>query len=176
VGPDGLVGAFEPFPPAFIELEWHIRTNACLNVKALPVAISDAEGEALFTPGSSPSTGSLSATCAASAIQKDSISVTTRELDSVLEEMGIKRLKVLKIDVEGAEGKALLGAPKSIKHFKPHFVVDLHTPEQDVFVARLLTSHGYRLSRLSGPPILHIDNGWPDPSGVWGSIFATPTL
>jgi FkbM family methyltransferase len=174
VGPDGLVVAIEPFPPAFSELEWHIRTNACLNVKVFPVAISDADGEALFTPGSSPSTGGLSTVCSSPAIPEDSISVTTRELDSVLEEIGIKRLKLIKIDVEGAEGKVLLGAKMTIQRFKPYFVVDLHTPEQDVFVARLLTSQGYRLSRLSGPPILHTDNGWPDSSGVWGSILATP--
>ena len=176
VGPDSLVIAIEPFPPAFAELEWHIRTNACLNVRALPVAISDADGEALFAPGSSASTGSLSAVYSAQAILRDSISVTTRELDSLIDEIGIKRLKLIKIDVEGAEGRVLSGAQHTMEHFRPYFVIDLHTPEQDVLVARLLTSQGYKLSRLYGPPILHTHNSWPDPSGVWGSILATPTL
>jgi len=63
-----------------------------------------------------------------------------------------------------------------IERYHPYFVIDLHTPEQDVSVASLLTPAGYRLSRLSGPPIQRTDTGWPDPDGVWGSILATPAL
>jgi len=88
----------------------------------------------------------------------------------------IKRLRLIKIDVEGAGGKVLSGAQKTIKDFKPYFVIDLHTPEQDIFVGQLLTSAGYKLSRLARPPILHTDRGWPDPTGVWGSILASPIL
>jgi len=90
--------------------------------------------------------------------------------------MGVKRLNLVKIDVKGAEGKVLLGAQKTIEVCKPYFVIDLHTPEQDIFVAQLLISQGYKLSRLSGPPILCIESGWPDPAGVWGAILAVPRI
>ncbi len=40
--------------------------------------------------------------------------------------------------------------------------------------ARLLSFWGYEICRLSGPPILRTDVGWPDPAGVWGSILAAP--
>src|SRR5918996_2262506 len=59
VGPEGLVVALEPFPPAFAALEWHIRANNCRNVRSIPDAISDAGGKALFSPGESACTGSL---------------------------------------------------------------------------------------------------------------------
>lgn len=173
-GRDGSVIVMEPFPPAFTELEWHIRANACQNVKALQVAIGDVDSDALFCPGSSASTGSLSAVCSAPSISRDAISVTVRTLDSVIEELGIETLKLVKVDVEGAEGSVLLGSQRIIERYRPYFVIDLHTPEQDLFVAKWLTDRGYRLERLSGPPILRTDRGWPDPAGVWGSIVASP--
>jgi FkbM family methyltransferase len=176
VGQNGLVVSIEPFPTNFAELEWHIQINDCRNVKALPIAISNADEEELFVPGGSPSTGSLASISSGSSIQGDPILVTAHKLDSVVKELGIERLKLVKIDVEGAEGKVLLGAQKTIESLRPYFVIDLHTPEQDVFVAQLLTSHKYKLQRLSGPPILRTDVGWPDPKGVWGSILGIPSM
>jgi Methyltransferase FkbM domain len=102
--------------------------------------------------------------------------VITRTLDSVIEELGIAHMKIVKIDVEGAEGKVLSGAKRVVERYSPFFIIDLHTPEQDVFVAHLLTSWGYTLSRLSGPAILRTDTGWRDPVGVWGTIVAAPPL
>jgi hypothetical protein len=68
----------------------------------------------------------------------------------------------------------LRGAERVAAQSRPIFVIDLHTPEQDTAVARWLTDRGYRLERLSGPPILRSDKGWPEPTGVWGSILAMP--
>jgi len=176
VGHNGVVVAIEPFPPACTELRWHIQANTCTNVHVLTVAMSDIAGEALFTPGSSASTGSLSVVSTASVMPKDQLAVRTQTLDSIIEELGIARLKLVKIDVEGAEGKVLSGAKRVVERYHPYFVIDLHTPEQDVFVAHLLTSLGYSLSRLAGPAILRTDTGWPDPAGVWGTIVAAPPL
>jgi FkbM family methyltransferase len=173
-GREGFVFAVEPFPTAFTELEWHIHANDCLNVKTISDAISNEDGKALFTLGDSAYTGSLSTVKPDSLAQNKQIPVMTRKLDSLIEEFGIKRLKLVKIDVEGAESKVLFGATKTIEQFNPYFVVDLHTPEQDISVARFLVSCGYKLSRLSGPPISRTDSGWPDTNGVWGTILASP--
>jgi hypothetical protein len=83
-------------------------------------------------------------------------------------------VKLVKIDVEGAESMVLSGARALMRELRPYFVVELHAPEQDVAVAAELSGSGYRVSRISGPPILRTDVGWPDPAGVWGSILATP--
>jgi FkbM family methyltransferase len=176
VGSDGCVIAVEPFPPAFAELEWHLLANNCSNVKAVSVAIGDASGQASFAPGESASTGSLLEYAPNSLSPKEKIAVSIRELDSIVEDFEIGKLKLVKIDVEGAETKVLSGSRKTMERYHPYFVIDLHTPEQDVSVASLLTSAGYRLSRLSGPPIQRTDTGWPDPDGVWGSILASPAI
>lgn len=174
VGKKGLVIALEPFPPAFDELQWHIQANGCLNVRALPFALGEANGEALFSVGESAYTGRLSTARAQGLASRAEIPVVVRTLDSVAQELGIDRLKLVKIDVEGAEGKVLSGADRVMEQWKPHFVIDLHTPAQDVEVARQLTQRGYHLRRLGGPPILRTNTGWPDREGVWGSIEGIP--
>jgi FkbM family methyltransferase len=177
VGPRGLVVAVEPFAAAMRELEWHLRANQCSNVKALSVALSDRDGQASFTLGHSAYTGHLSslASGASGSGVTDSESVRTRTLDSIVEELDLKTLKVVKIDVEGAESMVLEGAAETLQRLRPFVVVDLHTPEQDVRVARSLTTHGYTLERLSpGPTIRNVQKGWPDPEGVWGTILGRP--
>jgi FkbM family methyltransferase len=171
-GGDGLVIAIEPFPPAFSDLQWHLAANGCRNVRALPVALSDRDGTSTFLPGESSCTGRLGDSLSAVAVEAGTV-VSTRTLDDVIEEVGVARLDLVKIDVEGAEGRVLRGAERAVTRFRPALVIDLHTPEQDVEVARWLTGHSYRLERLSAPPILRTDAGWPDSNGVWGSILAT---
>jgi FkbM family methyltransferase len=172
VGSNGLIFAIEPFPQAFSELKWHIQANNCFNVKAEQVAVSDNDGESLFNIGESPSEGGLS-NASVTTNREGQIKVATRTLDSLVDEWELKKLRLVKIDVEGAESVVLSGAGKVVESYRPHFIIDLHSPEQDVSVARLLTSWGYFLSRISGPPILHTDTGWPDIDGVWGTILAT---
>jgi FkbM family methyltransferase len=174
VGPRGLVVAVEPFAAAMRELEWHLRANQCPNVKVLPVAISDRNGHASFTAGHSASTGHLSSlySGASGSGVTGSEPVPTRTLDSIVAELELDALKLVKIDVEGAESMVLEGGSMTLQRFRPYVVIDLHTPEEDVRVAGLLTTHGYTLQRLSpGPAIRNVQNGWPDPEGVWGTIL-----
>jgi FkbM family methyltransferase len=168
----GRVIAIEPFLPAAEELEWHTRRNGCDNVTILRAAAGRGDGTAFFRPGAAPTTGSLRRDgdpAGASDVQTQ-----VRALDSVVREFGLSAVKLVKIDVEGAESMVLSGARALLRELRPHVVVELHTPEQDVAVAAALGGSGYRISRISGPPIQRIDVGWPDPAGVWGSILATP--
>jgi FkbM family methyltransferase len=168
----GRVIAMEPFPPAAEELEWHARRNGCDNVTVLRAAAGGRDGTAFFRPGAAPTTGSL---------RRDGdppggsdFPTEVAALDSVVREFGLRAVKLVKIDVEGAESVVLSGASALLAELRPYFVVELHTPEQDVAVAAELGGAGYRICRISGPPIQRIDVGWPDPAGVWGSILATP--
>jgi len=171
----GRVLAFEPFSEAFIELEWHIRKNKCANVNAHQIAIGDNNGKANFFLGNSESTGTLINTDLQTDLIDEPMIVNIRTLDSILEELDINNIKLMKIDVEGAESKVLMGATSTIEKYKPYLVIDLHKPEQDVMVTRFLTERGYKLERLKGPPIKRTDVGWPDPDGVWGSIVDLPS-
>ena len=168
----GRVIAMEPFPPAAEELEWHARRNGCDNVTVLRAAAGGRDGTAFFRPGAAPTTGSLRRDGDPPGGSDFPTEVTA--LDSVVREFGLRAVRLVKIDVEGAESVVLSGASALLRELRPYLVVELHTPEQDVAVAAELGGAGYRISRISGPPIQRTDVGWPDPAGVWGSILATP--
>ena len=174
VGPTGRVLAFEPYPPVSAELQWHLQANHCHNSQAIQAAIGDTVSTALFHPGENASTGQLSAepTCQEALGKTPTVPVQT--LDTFAEQFAIERLALIKIDAEGAEARILYGAERLIAKTRPTFVIELHNPEQDVAVARWLTTRGYRLERVTGPPILHPESGWPDLDGVWGTIVARP--
>ena len=167
--------ALEPLLAAFSELKWHIKANSCLNTKAMQVAASEKDGEALFMVAESPWMDGLTEAYAhQQQAAVNHVSIHTRTLDSLAAELGLKRIDLVKIDVERAESKVLLGARDMICRFQPCFVIDLHTPEQDVAVAQLLTAERYYLARLVADlRFSALMCGWPNPDGVWGTIIAS---
>ena len=175
VGASGRVIALEPLPEAFEALHWHVSANGCRNVLPLPVAVADTEGIMRFVRGESTSQGGLDNTRqSTSRAQNPGLDVPVRTLDSLVAELHLDGVRLLKVDVEGAESAVLSGAQQTLDRHRPYLIVDLHTPEQDVRVAEILTAHDYLLKRLEGPPIRRTDTGWPDPEGVWGSLLAMP--
>jgi FkbM family methyltransferase len=173
VGSGGRILAVEPFPPAFRELEWHIKKNACANISAQQLALADIPGQGVFLPGNSPTTGSLVFDLGES-VPQNSIPVTVRTLDDLVKESVLPRVDFIKVDAEGAEIRVLNGGNDTVAQFRPTMLIELHTPEQDVLVANWLCQRGYHLKRLYGPPIINLKNGWPDLDGVWGTIIASP--
>jgi methyltransferase, FkbM family len=134
-------------------------------------ALSDHCGEGAFVAGHSASTGHLGSEEQGVGGQS---TVRMLTLDAIVGELKIRRLQLVKIDVEGAESAVLRGAAKTLINLRPWLIVELHTPEQDVKVAELLIAHDYELKRISGPPIKKLTVGWPDRDGVWGTIMARP--
>ena len=176
-GEAGRVLACEPFPPAFGDLEWHLAANHCANVTACQAALSDSDGRAAFVPNESAYLGHLDFGGEGEGLDpegRERMEVTVRTLDSLAAELDLPRLDLVKIDVQGAESRVLAGAEGVAERFHPTLIVELHTPEEDVAVARWLLDHDYRFERLSGPPITDMGQGWPAPGGVWGTLVAKP--
>ena len=173
VGKSGQVHAFEPHPQVVEELSWHVRRNHLDQVTVHPYGLLDRECTIPFVLGDSSKTSHI-ASGSEGAQEERLVNVRFRTLDSLVEELSITAVRLIKIDVEGAEGRTLQGATNTIRRFRPHLVVELHSPEQDLEVARTLTSWGYKLSRVEGPELLHLDLPWPAPNGVWGTLHAVP--
>ena len=171
VGASGKVHAFEPHPGVVKELRWNVERNGLRQVSIHACGLLDKAAVLPFVLGASTKSSHVSASAETST---SSVSVPCKTLDSLVSELGLRSLRLLKLDVEGAESLALKGAADAIARFRPHLVIELHTPEQDLEVAHLLTAWNYTLTRLEGPPILHLDRSWPDPKGVWGTIHAAP--
>jgi FkbM family methyltransferase len=59
-----------------------------------------------------------------------SLTVDGVPIDVIVQELGLKRLDLIKMDIEGAEPRALVGAEKSIRRFRPQLAISIyHQPD-----------------------------------------------
>ena len=117
VGPSGEVVCFEPEPDNLVELERTLSWNRLANVRVLPVAVGDADGETFLARGVN---GRVSAN--GGQPQPGTVAVALRRLDTVLPQ----GLDFLKVDVEGYEGRVLDGAERLLREHRPVLFVEIH--------------------------------------------------
>ena len=151
LGGNGTVVSFEPNPPAYERLEFNIRANAELaeagwpRVIALPKAVSDAAGQ--FSLYLDPKNlGGSSLVMHESDERKVTVECVT--LLDQMQELGIDTVDALKIDIEGAEERAL--APffqKAPKSMFPRLLI-IEKIHQDLHVSSLgalIADSGYKV-------------------------------
>jgi FkbM family methyltransferase len=139
VGPTGQVFAFEPNPEAFEAL----RLN-CPSAFAFNVALSDKIGTGVLIPASDTNYGACS-------VLPGIGSVEMIALDSLV----LKKLHLFKLDCEGGEYDALLGASETIARCRPVIICEVNesalnahddcTPQH---LLELITSFGYDVKNL----------------------------
>jgi len=117
VGPEGAVLCYEPEPDNLVELERTLSWNGLANVRVLPVAVGDSDGEAFLARGVN---GRVSAN--GGPPPPGAVTVPLRRLDTLLPE----GVDLLKVDVEGYEGRVLDGAERLLREHRPVLVVELH--------------------------------------------------
>jgi len=94
-------------------------------------------------------------------------------LDELVFERNARPPDFIKIDIEGAEAKALFGARGVLKAFHPVCIIDLHYPDQDVKVGAILSQLGYRVARTEdGKLCRDLSIGWPHADGICGQVLA----
>jgi FkbM family methyltransferase len=148
--PKGSVHSFEPVP-----LNYHVLSANCLingfsHVTTTPFAVGDRDDLVDFVISSDSAYSSLVDTGRKKVAAKVSVPITT--LDAYCAKNNISRVDLLKVDVEGAEEKVLLGANRLLRDRfrRPHFVMlELYQPmlqrygsDTGEIVARM-TSMGY---------------------------------
>jgi len=139
VGPNGRVFAFE-FEPENQEI---IKKNLALNpnmsgrISIIPYAVWDVSGEKIGYASHGPATSLLKE-------QNLSQTAATMAIDDFISQEGIDRVDFVKMDIEGAELKALQGAEKTLRRFKPRLAISLYHQEQD-FIAIPKYLDGLRL-------------------------------
>ncbi|MCC7252730.1 FkbM family methyltransferase [Hyphomicrobium sp.] len=101
--PGTRIVAVEPNPSVYDALVENVRLNGLDNVVTIRAALGAQDGSVSFgIRPDAPSVGSILATDA------EQITVPMRSLASILEEQGLARCDVVKIDVEGYEYQALM--------------------------------------------------------------------
>jgi len=150
VGSSGKVIAFEPLPRNINLLKRHLALNGCGNVSVAEWAVSDRPGLAWFTANPERSfEGHLSA--------GGDFQVQAVTLDDLWSGGKLPIPDVIKIDVEGAEHDALLGARQLLKARHPLIFLATHSVEKHSQCCRLLLNLGYELHSIDERPIDNSD-------------------
>jgi FkbM family methyltransferase len=141
VGKEGQVFAFEPNPLTYALLTKNIETNGYTNVAAIQKAVSNKNGSAILYLRYDTSAYSLFEDCSYMRPVGE-ITVQTICLDDFFKDLELltSRIKLIKMDVEGAEMLALLGMSRLIRsskklsmilEFNPSFInASGHQPEE----------------------------------------------
>ena len=122
--PEAKIYSFEPLPALFSKLQERFADDKDVHLHQL--ALSDFVGTAEFHLTGFDTTNSLQPRKTGTRRYFDkrvvatgeSIQVSTMTIDAFCEEQGIEEIDILKMDIQGGERKALLGAAELLKNQK----------------------------------------------------------
>ena len=124
VGDSGLVYAFEPVPTNIDDFKTNIALNKCNNITLISKALSNVNEITNFRI---PEMGK-NLSMASMIWHKKDDSVLTLQLETIIldEDQHLKDLtpSFIKIDVEGSEGKVILGIQNLIKRSRPVIFIE----------------------------------------------------
>ena len=152
VGYSGHVHAFEPIPENFKYLSMTLQMNGIGNVTLHQLAISDQSGEAqmnyvgVFDGFATLTDGGHEYYKGKST---DTISVKTVRLDQFCKYMGITEINLVKMDIEGAELRALAGMSQILAIRRPVVIIELWGAKNICQGMKLLGDQGYNIQVLS---------------------------
>lgn len=130
VGPNGRVIAIEPSSRDYARLVDNVLINNLGNVVTTHrIALSDKKGSALLSIATEERSAlnTLGDEFSFKGVDRiDKEEIETISLDEFLETNPVDRVDFIKLDIEGSELKALLGARKTIERFKPALMLGVN--------------------------------------------------
>lgn len=135
----GTVYALEPARENFDILQANVVTNGLNHVFPYRVALSGTAGSMRLYHG--PQSWGHTLTEPPPTVEATYEEVPTQTLEDFTAEHGIQTIDYLKMNIEGAEYKVLLGAPMHILHRIGCMMIELH-PAEDALVEELLVRIG----------------------------------
>lgn len=162
VGPKGSVHAFEPQSRLAAMLRQSVDINDTPWLKVHELALSDRDGKAeIHLPGGKQILASL----LASGGEEPSMTIETRETESYLRALGLRSVRLMKIDVEGYEHIVFSSMASLLKEKVFEFILFESVPTEGPFWNRpsiiKLREFGYQFfalpKRLLRPAALPVD-------------------
>jgi len=165
VGARGHVVSVEADPRASATLHANVAKNRLPWVRVVAAAASDTDETLSLRSYGAESDGSANfgvALAEASAEGGVRFEVRARSLDAILDEAGAGNIDVLKMDIEGAEGRALAGLRKRLGSGAiDRIILELHPwhlrshGTSAGAVVSALQSHGYDAWQIDHSPAIH---------------------
>jgi FkbM family methyltransferase len=157
---DGLVFCIEPQRRLLSVIERNIKLNSVSSVSIHNIAFADRKGFAELFLRPSTNTG------ASSFFKHWKLGGTSQRVETItLNEFvagkSLKRIRLIKIDCEGAEGLVIKGAGNCLqKHLFDFLVVDYHSQIKSTSacdeVHEQIQNAGYQLAKFGGINIYHL--------------------
>jgi len=151
VGSSGRVYSFEPLPENLNSLREQISINALANCQVIDKAVSDRSGQAMFVTAENNSMGHLDSSAESGVRQGGSTDDDEVETVSIDDFAASHRFpKMIKIDVEGAEDRVLIGAAGLLASADaPVLLIEIHGEAKALPVDSILRSNGYHFEDLN---------------------------
>lgn len=137
VGASGRVIAFEPLPRNISFLTRNLAINGVANTTLIEAAVSDRPGRAFLEVATNPSMGTLA---------ERGLPVEVVALDDLMEKGLLPLPDVMKIDVEGAESRVLLGARTLLRTARPTLILSTHGSSQHDLCWKFLEELGFQVT------------------------------
>ncbi len=148
VGERGSVHAFEPVVHA--TMLGNLERNGIRNVTLNPLGVSDQKGDVEIEISDFGLDSSICHREYTTGYYTNTRKISLTDLDSYCREHDIKKIDLIKMDIEGAEELALRGAVEVIRKFRPVWTIssyhtDFQNEPQHPKLLRILKEHGYRI-------------------------------
>jgi FkbM family methyltransferase len=150
----GTVFAFEPLPANIEYLQRHLVLNQAQNIQVMKMAISDEVGTSKFQAEQTGAMGRIDSA--------GNLSVNVSTLDALLVSHEISPPHCIKMDIEGQEFRALLGAKMCFEKYRPKLFLATHGVQVHAQCCHLLCSWKYEIREIGVQ------------SAERGEIFASP--
>jgi len=138
IGKEGRIIAIEPNEDNFRVLVQNLKLNQIKNCIPLNIAAYNSDVELQLFVGSDSAKHSVKENSS-----RGSQKVNARALDNVLRELKIKRVDLIKIDVEGSEYEVVKGLEKTLRNQSPQLFIEILRSDQEK-VLSYLHEQGYR--------------------------------
>lgn len=152
VGEIGFVVAVEPVTRNLEVLAQNIKLNAIHNVRVIRGACWSCREPLRLVRGNTLDVAQVLGGA------PEGEALVGLPLDDLVEELALKRVDHVKIDVEGAELDVLEGSRKTLAQFRPRLFVECHRTLTDV--AAWLKGQGYAVRRYQNDPHHGEGFGW----------------
>ena len=175
--PQAAVHSIEPHPASSALIRENVRLNELTNVTVHPIAIADQPGRRPMVAGTH--TGSTQ--FADRAVDAAGFEVETQSLDAFVAEQDLTSIRLMKIDVEGAELLVFRGAAQVLaSRVVAYYALDYHQsiigPDACREIDGRLRAAGYVCSSANGLWLYHLPECQAELAGLFAEILPIPAL